>query len=211
MGLRTEEVRVPDTEQAHQSRHVLLQRSGAEVLIHGVEAFEETHEVQRADGAHQGQADGGIDGVASAHPVPEPEHVLGVDAELRDLLRVGGDCNEVLGDGRLVTIKLLNQPAARGVSVGQGFLSGEGLGRDDEEGGSGIEAVESCGEIRRVDVGDELRANARYLVGAQGLRGHGRAQVGAADADVDHLLDGVARMSQPRAGAQRGGEVAHAA
>ena len=211
MGLRAEEVGVPHTEQTHKHRNVLLQRRGSEVLIHGVEALEETHEVHRPDGAHQRQADGGIDGVAPAHPVPETEHVLGIDAELGDLLRVGGDRNEVLGDGRLITIKLLNQPSASSMSIGQGFLGGEGLGGDDEEGGAGVEAVESRGEVRRVNVGDELRANTRYLVGTQCLGSHGGAQVRAADADVDDLLDGVARMSQPRAGAQCGGEVAHAA
>ena len=81
-GLGAEEVGVPDGEQAEEDGQIFLERRGAEVLVHGVEAGEHVAEIVRADGDHGGQADGGIHGVAAADPVPEAEHVGGVDAEL---------------------------------------------------------------------------------------------------------------------------------
>ena len=47
--LRAEEVVVPDAEQPHQHRQVALERRGAEVLVHLVEAGEHRAEVLRAD------------------------------------------------------------------------------------------------------------------------------------------------------------------
>ncbi len=40
--LGAEEVVVPDGQEAHQHRHVALGRRGAEVLVHGVEAGEQS-------------------------------------------------------------------------------------------------------------------------------------------------------------------------
>ena len=211
VGLGAEEVGVPDTEEAHERRDIFLQWRGAEVLVHGVEALEEAHEVHRANGAHEGQADGAIHGVAAADPIPEREHVLGIDAELGYLLRIGGHGDEVLGHGGLVTIELLDEPAARGVRIGQRLLGGKGLGGDDKQGGFCIEAIERGGHIGRVHVGDELGRDASDLIGAQCLGRHGRTKVGATNADVDYLFNGVAGMPQPSAGAQRGGKITHAA
>ena len=96
VGLGAEEVGVPDVEQPHQQRHVARRRRGAEVLVHGVEAGEQLGEALRADGHDQRGADGGVDGVAAADPVPEAEGVVGVDAEVGDLVERGGDGHEVL-------------------------------------------------------------------------------------------------------------------
>ena len=52
-----------------------------------VEAGEELAEALGADRDHQRQPDRRVDRVAAAHPVPEAEHVGGVDAERRDLAR----------------------------------------------------------------------------------------------------------------------------
>ena len=80
-----------------------LRCSGAstEVLVDRVEAVEELAEPSRADRQHQRQADRRVDRVAAADPVPEAEHVVGVDAELGDLLGVGADRDEVLADRRI--------------------------------------------------------------------------------------------------------------
>ena len=42
------------------------------------------------------------EGVSSADPVPELEHVLGVDAEVDDLRAVGRKSHKMLGDSRLL-------------------------------------------------------------------------------------------------------------
>ena len=81
--LRAEEVRVPHGQQPHEHRQVLGQRGGPEVLVHGVEAGQHLVELLRPDRHHRRQADGRVHRVAAADPVPEAEHVGGVDAELR--------------------------------------------------------------------------------------------------------------------------------
>ena len=96
--LGAEEVAVPDAEQPHQHRQVLLERRAAEVLVHLVEAGQHLVEALGADGQHRRQADRRVHRVAPADPLPEAEHVVGVDPELRHLLGVGGDRHEVLGD-----------------------------------------------------------------------------------------------------------------
>ena len=74
--LGAEEIRVPDREQA-------------EVLVHLVEAVQKSAEALGTDGDHRREADRRVHRIAAAHPVPESEHVRGVDAELRYLRRVG--------------------------------------------------------------------------------------------------------------------------
>jgi hypothetical protein len=72
------------------------------VLIHRVETSEQLGEPLGTDRKHGRQLDRRIQRVATARPLPEPEHVVGVDPELGDLLGVGGDGHEVLGDRPLV-------------------------------------------------------------------------------------------------------------
>ena len=59
------------------------ERRGAEVLVHRVEAGEQLGEVVGTDRDHRRQADRRVHRVAAADPVPEAEHVRGVDAERR--------------------------------------------------------------------------------------------------------------------------------
>ena len=59
-------------------------------------------EVVRPDREHRREADRRIHRIAAADPIPEAEHVGGVDAELRDFRGVGRDGDEMLGDGRFV-------------------------------------------------------------------------------------------------------------
>ena len=104
-GLGAEEVRVPDAEQAHQHRQVLLERRGAEVLVHLVKAVEHGAEVLRADGEHRREADGRVHRIAPADPVPEAEHVRRVDAELGHLAGIGRDGDEVPRHGLRIVAK----------------------------------------------------------------------------------------------------------
>ena len=96
-----------------QHRQVPLERRGAEVLVHRVEAGQHLAEVLRADRDHRRQADRRVHRVAAADPVPEPEHVGRVDAELRHLRGVGRDGDEVLGD-RLLVAQRRQAPGAGG-------------------------------------------------------------------------------------------------
>ena len=134
VGLRAQEVAVPDPQEPEQDRGVALDRGGAEVLVHRVEAREELPEALGPDRDGQRQADGRVDRVAAAHPVPEAEHLGAVDAERLDLLGVGGDRHEVVPHGVVGRLarQAAQQPVPRAARVGQGLQRREGLGGDHE-------------------------------------------------------------------------------
>ena len=220
VALGTEEVDVPDVEQAHQRDGVVLERRVAEVLVDGMEALEELLEALGAEHDDQRQAHGGVDGVAAADPVPETKSVSGVDAEGLNLLECGGNGDEVLCHGLGVlligaidgalSLELLEHPGLDLAGVGEGLERGEGLGDDDHERGLGIQTLELLGLVVGIDVGDIAAINTGVGIGTQGLVSHDRAQVGAADADGHQVLDLFAGNTLPLTGAHALGEGIHA-
>ena len=220
VALGTEEVDVPDVEQAHQRDGVVLERGVAEVLVDGVEALKELLEALGAEHDDQRQAHGGVDRVAAADPVPETKGVSGVDAEGLDLLECGGNGDEVLCHGLGVlligtvdgalSLELLEHPGLDLTGVGEGLERGEGLGDDDHECGLGIQAAELLGLVVGVDVGDVAAVDTGVGIGAQSLVSHDRAQIGAADADGHQVLDLLAGNALPLTGAHALGEGIHA-
>ena len=166
-GLRVEEVAVPDREQPHEHRQVLRERRGAEVLVHRVEAGEHLAEVLGTDRDHRRQADRGVHRVAAADPVPEAEHVRGVDAELRDALGVGRDRDEVLGD-RVVGRRARRRPSP---APSVAFVSVSSVPNVFEETMNSVSSADEVArrldEVGRVDVRDEAeRQVARGVVRA---------------------------------------------
>ena len=123
VALGAEEVGVPDVEQPHQQRDVAGRLGGPEVLVHGVEAGQELGEPFRSDRHDQRRADRGVERVASADPVPEPEGVVGVDPEVRHLVERGRDRDEVLGDGSGVVASASSAPDDRSPSSSQALHS----------------------------------------------------------------------------------------
>ena len=125
--------------------------------------------------------------VPAAHPVPEPEHVGRVDAELGDPLGVGGDRDEVLGHRVLA-----GAAARRAASAGRpsALVSVSSVVKVlDETTNSVVGRVQVAGllgDVGRVDVGHEPAGRSAVAVVLQRLVRHHRAEVGAADADVDH-------------------------
>ena len=85
-----------------------------------------------ADGDHGRKTDCRIHGIPSADPVPEPEHVRGVNAESFDLFGIGRNGYEMPADG-LPILQGAQQPFAGRVRVGHGFKRSEGLGRNDKK------------------------------------------------------------------------------
>ena len=144
VGVGAVAVGVEDADEGEEDGEVAAEGGGAEVLVHGLVAGEHALVVGGADGDHEGEADGGGEGVAAADPIPETEHVGLVDAELLDLGGVGADGDEVRGDGGLA--EALDEPGAGGVGVGHRLLGGEGLGGDDEEGLVGLDLAEGLGQ-----------------------------------------------------------------
>ncbi len=208
-GLGSEEVDVPDPEQAEQHRQVVLQGGRAEVLVEEVGASQQPLEARVADGEGDRQPDGRPQRVAAADPVPELEDALARDAEPGGLFRRCRERDEVARHGGLVS-RSGNQPIAGGARVHHRLLGRERLGGDEEERRGGVEGRELAVDGRAVDVGHEPHPHAGHGVRLEGPHDHLGSEVGAADADVDDVGDPRARMAPPSAAVDGLGERVHA-
>ena len=92
--------------------------------------------------------------------------------------------------------------------IGHRLDGGEGLGRNDEQRCFRIQQFQRIGNMRAVDVGNEMQARA-IMIGCQRQRRHDRAKIGTADTDVDHVGDLLAGCSLQRTGADAVGKDAH--
>ena len=160
---------------------------------------EELAEAGVADRDRQRQADGRVDRVAPADPVPEADHVGGVDAEAGDRLGVGGDGDEVLR--HRVLAERVDDPAPGVPGVRERLERRERLGDDDDERGGGVGAGERVADVVAVHVRHEVERDLRRGVVGDGADGHRRAQVRAADPDVDDGADALPGRAGPRPGA----------
>ncbi len=164
----------------------------------------------RADGEHRRQADRRIHRVAAADPVPEAEHVGGVDAELRHLLRrwsrrrrsawrppsrrrPGPASDQARAVWALVIVSSV-------VKVFEETMNSVSAGSRSRV--ASAKSVPSTLETKR----NVMLAVAVVL---ERLVGHHRPEVGAADADVDDVADALAGVALPRAAADAVGEVGH--
>ncbi|MNP25629.1 hypothetical protein D3C76_1184460 [compost metagenome] len=68
------------------------------------------------------------------------------------------------------------EPVARAVGVGHGFLGGEGFGRHQEQSGFRVQRFERFGDMGAVNVGDEVHVQVIF-VRAQCLGSHIRAEI----------------------------------
>jgi len=105
-------------------------------------------------------------------------------AEFIHRARIDRDGREVLGHC-LVAQTLLN-PAACHARIGLRLERDEGLGADDEERARGIGLGDDVGELAAIDIGDEGHAGCALRHRLQRFHCHRRAEIGTADADVDH-------------------------
>jgi hypothetical protein len=185
-----------------------FERRAPEVLVHLVRAFQQGAKVVEADAERDRQANRRPQRIAAADPVPEHEHVLRRDAELGDLLGIGRQRDEVLGDVALV-FRVLQEPGARAVRIGHGFLRGEGLGRHQKQRGLGVTRLSASATCEPSTLDTKCKIEIVATIGPQRLAHHDRPEIRAADADVDHRADGLARVAGPGAAAHGLAEDAH--
>src|SRR5215470_14174363 len=86
--LRVEEVVVPKRQQPHEHRHVRLEGRRTEMLVHQMKAMQHGAKAIRTNSDHRRKTNRGIHRVAAANPIPESEHIGGIDTELRHFGRV---------------------------------------------------------------------------------------------------------------------------
>jgi hypothetical protein len=178
------------------------------MLVHGVESGKHVAKIVRANGYYRGQADRAVHRIAAADPVPEAEHIRGIDAELADrvLVRRNGD---EMARHRRIGAELLYRPPTRGRGIGHSLKRREGLRGDDKQGLRCIQIVRRLDEIGAVDIGDEPEAHRPVAVGPKRPVGHLGAEIGAADADVDDVADSSTGMAGPDARANLLGKGRH--
>ena len=187
---------IPDTEQCKDDRHVLLKRGAHEMAIHLMRAIEKLRKLLFTDGDHDRQADCRPERKTPADPVPEDEHVVGVDAERTDSLAVGRDGNEMPRNLRLVSA-VRQEPFTRRCSVGHRLLGREGFRGDNEERCPWIERLQGLLGGDTVDIGEEVQPQIRLHVGFKGFADHLRTQIRPADTDVHHVSDSLAGEATP--------------
>ncbi len=157
MRLGVEEVVVPDAQQPHHHGQILREGRGAEVFIHGMGAAQQGFEVVHAQVERNRKADRRPQRIAAPDPIPELEHVLGVNAKLCHRGCVGGHRGEVPGDGSLI-VRRGQEPSAGRLRVSHRFLRGEGLGGYQEEHRFGVHELQGLDQVRAVNVGNEVHA-----------------------------------------------------
>ena len=97
------------------------------MLVHLLKAMQHGAEILRPDGQHRRQTDCRAQGITPANPVPEAEHIGGIDAELRHLFCVRRHGDEVPCDRLDVTIECGKHPVAGRVGIGHRLLRRERL------------------------------------------------------------------------------------
>ena len=210
-----EEVVVPHADEGEDNREVLVDRSGLEMLIHFVGALVELHVVVETDAEGDGETDCRPQGVTATHPVPEFEHVGGVNTESRNSFGVGGESHEVLGDGLFVAIESLENCSLCSFGVRHGFKSGESLGSNDEKRFFDVHLLEGFGHVGAVDVRNKVdfrrsfACDRLFCIRLESFGDHHRTEVGTADTDVHHVLDGLAGVALPLAGTHQLGKFFH--
>ncbi len=180
------------------------------MLVHLVKAIQHGAEVVRADGQHGRKADRRVHRVAAADPIPEAEHVGGIDAELRNLGCIGRNRDKVFGDGFLVTSQS-GQTTRRGryaalvmvssvVKVFEETMNNVSADRDPRT--ASAKSVPSTLETKR-------KVMSRSAVMPERFVGHDRTEIGAADADIDDVANAFSSVALPFAAAHAVGEVGH--
>ncbi len=155
MGRKTPGIAIPNAQKAHDDRQVFFQRRSEKMLVHLIGAAQERLEIVVSYGNRHRQADGRPHRITPADPVPEPEDAIFAYAERLAALDIGRNRCEMVVDGLLA--QRIGQPLAGGVGVGHGFVSGEGLGRDDEQRPRRIEPLERVVHMRAIDIGNVVR------------------------------------------------------
>ncbi|MNF26619.1 hypothetical protein D3C84_72560 [compost metagenome] len=195
--MRAPEVAVPHTEQGQQHRHVLFERCGLEMLVHGVGAGQQFLEVGHADGQGDRQTDGRPQRITTADPIPHREDVFFADTERNGrcvVARYGDEVTIQLG----FRTALRQVPGTSSLSVLQGFEGVERLRRNDEQCGLGAQFLRQLVEFAAVDVRQIMATHAFLRVRQQRFGHQLRAEERATDADVHHVGDRLLGVTAPQ-------------
>src|SRR5262249_21926005 len=122
---------------------------------------------------------------------------------------VRGDGHEMLRHRLDVAAEALEQPLASALSVGHRLQRREGLRRGDEERLRRVQVTRRLHEIGPVHVRHETKGHRAIAVVPERFVGHHRAEIRAANADVDDVADALTRMALPFAAPHPVRELGH--
>ena len=131
-----------------------MQLCGAEMCVHGLGTAQEGIKGLGANGNHQRQANRSPDGIAPSYPILEPEDAGRINTE-------GGSFVCGCAEGgklgfRITTV--IEHPSACRARVCHCLDGGEGFGRDNDQCGLRVQPAQRVGNIRTIDVRDEIAA-----------------------------------------------------
>ena len=169
-------------------------------------AFEELLEVFISNRECDRKTDSRPERVPATDPVPECEHVLGVDSKLAHGSSIGRECHKVLRDGAGVSTCMFKEPRPRSAGVGNRLLSGECFARDDEQRRLGVNLFERLGDVGPINVRHKVQLQVAFRIGLESLCDHDGAEITTADADIDDRLDRLPRKAFPLPGPDSVGE-----
>ena len=168
------------------------------MFVHRVRAGEQLDEVVEAHGQDDGQADSRPQRVTTANPVPELKHIGGINTEFTYRFTVGGERGEVFRYVFLIASGR-QEPVARAVGVGHGFLGGKGFRRHQEQRGFRVHRFQHFGDMGTIDVRNKVHIQVIF-VRTQRFGHHERAKIGAADTDVHDVGNRFTGVAFPATG-----------
>mmetsp|Transcript_5854 Transcript_5854/g.8860 ORF Transcript_5854/g.8860 Transcript_5854/m.8860 type:complete len:329 (-) Transcript_5854:328-1314(-) len=209
-----QETGVPHPQQTHQHRNVLSDGCVEEVLVHVAaprqELLHHLKPVVQRQGHHPHRR---AHTEAASDPVPEAEHVVGINAELLRLIQGRGHCRQMLTKHHtwIHSGNPLQEPVLQGAGVKHGLCCGEGLRHNHNQCGFWVHPFGGAGDVDGVDVRQEfegapLRGPFRRFFFLQGLEHKLGSEVAPADANGDDGLEGLTRAALPLATADFLGE-----
>ena len=153
-------------------------------------------EIVHANADRDRQTDGTPQRIATTHPIPKLEHVLGGDPKLANFSLIRRQSHEMLGNMRCIAC-CLKKPSPRRMRVRQCFLSRKSFRRDDEQRCFRIEFSQRLGNVRSIDVRDEMNVEIATAVRLKSLGHHHGPQITAANANIVLTPNGTGNVNTP--------------
>ena len=185
-AVKTTEIAIPYIQHAQTQGQVVRIGSAEKMRIHSMRALQHISELRCANGNRNRQTNGGPQGKASTDPVPESQSTR--HPKLRCRRCVGGQGHKMLLNiGFRAAVG--QKPCARRVRIEHGFRRRERFGGDQEQCALRFDLAQHMPQFMPINVRDKVKVLSGLHPVFQRLHHHLRAQVRAANANIDHIRD----------------------
>ena len=132
-SLRSQKIRIPNSNKRHKHWKIFCKWSRSEMFIHFVETTKHFFESCRSNCNHRRESDCRIHRVSPADPIPETKHICSIDSKGFHLFCIGGNRDEMLGNRGNIATECLQRPVTCRVRIGHCLERGKGFRADNEE------------------------------------------------------------------------------